>query len=94
VQFLSINALYIRILILSIKPFLKTYNALLSTISSRLLIKKRNRIEDTSDFYRIPVFIFSISNSLSIIFIIIVRLVIKLYTHLKINSRTLRLQRL
>jgi hypothetical protein len=78
----------------SIKSFLKTYNALLSTISSRLLIKKRNRIENTNNSYRISIFIFSISNFSSITFIIIVRLVTKLYTYLIINSRTLRLQRL
>jgi hypothetical protein len=78
----------------SIKLFLETYNALLSTISSRLLIKKRNRIENTSNSYRISIFIFSIFNFPSTIFIIIVRLVTKLYTYLIINSRTLRLQRL
>jgi hypothetical protein len=78
----------------SIKLFLETYNALLSTMSSRLLIKKRNRIEDTSNFYRIPVFIFSISDFSSVIFIVIVQLVIKLCIYLIINSGTLRLRRL
>jgi hypothetical protein len=78
----------------STKPFLETYNALLSTVSSRLLIKKRNRIENTSNSYGISVFIFSISDFSSATFIVVVRLVTKLYIYLMIDSGTLRLRRL
>jgi hypothetical protein len=46
-------------------------------IFNRSLTKKRNRIKDINNLYRILIFIFNIFNSSSAIFIIIIRLVIK-----------------
>ena len=61
-----------RMLILSTKLLPKTRYALLSTISSKLLIKKRNRISETRDPYGIPMFILNIYDSPSMTLIIVV----------------------
>ncbi len=50
----------------------KTYNALLFIISNRSVIKKRNRIDDIEDSYKMPVFIYNYSDSLLINLIIII----------------------
>ena len=63
-------------------------------ISNRLLIKKRNRISNTRDSYRISIFTSNLYNSSSITLIIIVYLVTKLYIYLTISSGILRFYRL
>ena len=64
--------LYISILILLTNPLPKTRNASLSTISRRLLIKKRNSISDIRDPYGIPIFTRNLYDSPSTTLIIIV----------------------
>jgi len=68
----SINTLNIKILILFINPVKKTYKTLLSIISNRFLIKKRNRIDNINNSYKISISIYSYLDSLLTNLIIII----------------------
>ncbi len=53
-------------------PAEKTYNTLLSIIFNRSIIKKRNRINNTGDSYKILVFTYNYLDLLLISLIIII----------------------
>ena len=60
----------------------KTYNALLFIISNRSVIKKRNRIDNIKDSYKIFIFIYNCLNSSLISLIIIIQSLKKLSIYL------------
>ncbi len=53
-------------------PIKNTYKASLSIIFNRSIIKKRNRMSDTEDSYKISIFIYNYSDSFLISLIIII----------------------
>ncbi len=80
-QLRFINTLYIKILILFINLVEKTYKALLSIISNKFIMKKRNRIDNIKDSYEISVFTYNYLNLFLINLIIIIQSLKKLFIY-------------